>query len=150
MEKDKKKSISEKESRGGKRGKPAERRVFASSPLFRRFSIFFNFLSFVVYGSLSPSLSLSFYPSPTLAVAVTLPGSKETANNSARLLASAKGAPPHPAGHDASAAAALSNSASDEGEEGSELLPLRLKAGRAFPPTKTRCPPLAIFAGGPQ
>lgn len=95
--------------------------------------------------------SIFLYSSTTLAVAVTLPGSSETASSSARLFASASGAPPHPEGQLLRAAALLSKEARAPPKASSLLpLPLRLKAGSRFPPRKTRCPPVAMDAGGPQ
>lgn len=120
---------------------------FVSSRFFTSLLNIFFFYRFSSLFSLSPS-----YSSTTLAVAVTLPGSSETASSSARPLASASGLPPHPAGQLESAAAALSNSVKAPPPLSSSLLelPLRLKAGSLFPPRKTRCPPVAMDAGGPQ
>ena len=119
--------------------------LFCSSTLRRRSPSRFLFVSLLL-----------FYSSTTLAVAVTLPGSSETASSSARPSASASGAPPQPAGQLESAAAALSNAADGAPPppplpSSLELeLPLRTKAGSLFPPRKTRWPPVATDAGGPQ
>lgn len=115
-------------------------------------SIFFKKQLFLLYNF----FNLSLYSSTTLAVAVTLPGSSETASSSARLFASASGLPPQPEGQLERAAAAWSNEeraplpAPPSSVLVPKLLPLRLMAGRRFPPRKARWPPVAMDAGGPQ